>query len=191
MSPTPPPPPFTYHITANTPDGTKSTFLDTSGPQCVQERPFGTITYLYSTPPSFSIKENTDLKYHESAPTTAPFRSFQPAGGSVAVTISFAPNPSQELGYMHRSNTLDFLSVLCGEVELVLNSGERRVLCGEVELVLNSGERRVLKQGEVCFQRGSWHAWRNVSATEWARMSCVALSAEGAVEGDGAIELAA
>ncbi|CAG8975000.1 hypothetical protein HYALB_00011184 [Hymenoscyphus albidus] len=175
MSPTPPPPPFLYHITANTPDGSKSTFLDTSGPPCVQERPFGNITYLYSTPPSFSIKDNTDLKFHESAPSTAPYRSFQPAGGSVAVTISFAPNPSKELGYMHRSNTLDFLSVLCGEVELLLNSGERRVL----------------KQGEVCFQRGSWHAWRNVSATEWARMSCVALSAEGAVEGEGAVELAA
>jgi len=44
------------------------------------------------------------------------------------------------------------------------------VLEGEVELVLDSGETRVLRRGDVAVQRATAHAWRNVSATQWARM---------------------
>lgn len=44
------------------------------------------------------------------------------------------------------------------------------VLEGEVELVLDSGETRLLKRGDVAVQRGTNHAWRNTSETEWARM---------------------
>lgn len=47
------------------------------------------------------------------------------------------------------------------------------VLIGEVELVLDSGETRVMKVGDVCVQRGTNHAWRNTSQTEWARMMYV------------------
>jgi len=44
------------------------------------------------------------------------------------------------------------------------------VLEGEVELVLDSGETRLMKRGDVAIQRGTNHAWRNASKTEWARM---------------------
>jgi quercetin dioxygenase-like cupin family protein len=44
------------------------------------------------------------------------------------------------------------------------------VLEGEVELVLDSGETRVMRRGDICVQRGTMHAWRNCSQTEWARM---------------------
>jgi len=44
------------------------------------------------------------------------------------------------------------------------------VLIGEVELVLDSGEVRLMKPGDICVQRGTMHAWRNTSKTEWARM---------------------
>ncbi len=42
------------------------------------------------------------------------------------------------------------------------------VLEGEVELVLDSGEVRLLKRGHVAVQRGTNHAWRNASKSEWA-----------------------
>ncbi|KAM0324345.1 hypothetical protein ACHAQA_008126 [Verticillium albo-atrum] len=44
------------------------------------------------------------------------------------------------------------------------------VLEGTVELILDSGETRLMERGDVCVQRATMHAWRNVSDTEWARM---------------------
>lgn len=44
------------------------------------------------------------------------------------------------------------------------------VLMGDIELVLDSGETRAMKVGDICVQRGTMHAWRNTSQTEWARM---------------------
>ena len=44
------------------------------------------------------------------------------------------------------------------------------VLEGEVELVLDSGEKRLMKRGDLSIQRGTIHEWRNTSQTEWARM---------------------
>ena len=44
------------------------------------------------------------------------------------------------------------------------------VLEGEMELVLDSGEVRTMKRGDVAIQRGTNHAWRNTSSTEWGRM---------------------
>ena len=52
------------------------------------------------------------------------------------------------------------------------------VLQGEVELVLDSGETRRMKQGDVAIQRGTMHAWRNLSDTEPARMIYVLLPAQ-------------
>lgn len=47
------------------------------------------------------------------------------------------------------------------------------VLLGEVELILDSGETKIMKVGDVCVQRGTNHAWRNTSDTQWARMMYV------------------
>ena len=47
------------------------------------------------------------------------------------------------------------------------------VLYGEMELVLDSGETRIMKVGDVSVQRGTNHAWRNTSDTQWARMMYV------------------
>jgi quercetin dioxygenase-like cupin family protein len=44
------------------------------------------------------------------------------------------------------------------------------VLEGKVELILDSGETRVLERGDICVQRATMHAWKNLSDTEWARM---------------------
>lgn len=52
------------------------------------------------------------------------------------------------------------------------------VLEGEVELILDSGESRLLRRGDVVVQRGTNHAWRNVSEDAWARMLYVLQEAE-------------
>jgi hypothetical protein len=70
------------------------------------------------------------------------------------------------------------------------------VLEGEVELILDSGETRVMKRGDVSVQRGTNHAWKNVTPDkidkegkkigQWARMLYVLLPAEEIeVEGKG------
>lgn len=63
---------------------------------------------------------------------------------------------------MHRTLTLDYAVVLDGEVELVLDGGEVRVL----------------RRGDTVIQRGTMHAWRNRSRTEWVRMLCVLMPVE-------------
>ena len=44
------------------------------------------------------------------------------------------------------------------------------VIEGEIELILDSGERRKMVPGDIAIQRGTMHAWRNISDTKWARM---------------------
>lgn len=60
------------------------------------------------------------------------------------------------------------------------------VLEGEVELVLDSGETKLMKRGDLCVQRGTNHAWKNVTPNGgWARMMYVLVAAkadEGLVE---------
>ncbi|KAL4889804.1 hypothetical protein BDV59DRAFT_103985 [Aspergillus ambiguus] len=44
------------------------------------------------------------------------------------------------------------------------------VLEGEVELVLDSGERRRIRRGDIVVQRSTKHTWWNPSKTEWTRI---------------------
>jgi len=56
------------------------------------------------------------------------------------------------------------------------------ILEGEVEMELDSGEKKLLHRGDVVVQRATMHLWRNASKTEWARMFFVLYGAEGAPE---------
>lgn len=58
------------------------------------------------------------------------------------------------------------------------------VLEGEVEILLDSGEKRTMKRGDICVQRGTNHQWNNTSKTEWARMLYV-LQETKPIEVDG------
>ena len=66
---------------------------------------------------------------------------------------------------MHRTKTLDYVFVIDGEIELSLDSGEKRVL----------------KRGDACVQWAAMHARKNLSRTEIARFGAVCLGIEGAV----------
>ena len=65
---------------------------------------------------------------------------------------------------MHRTNSLDYVFIIDGELELSLNSGEKKVM----------------KRGDVVIQRACQHAWKNLSKTEIARFGAVTLGIEGA-----------
>ncbi|TPX16350.1 uncharacterized protein E0L32_003999 [Thyridium curvatum] len=73
---------------------------------------------------------------------------------SDGTVLRYVDIPPASLSPMHRTVSLDY----------------GVVLDGEVELILDSGETRVLQKGDVCIQRATMHAWRNLSDTEWARM---------------------
>ncbi|RHZ43197.1 cupin domain-containing protein [Aspergillus thermomutatus] len=79
--------------------------------------------------------------------------------GSVCRIVDMRPGATSP---MHRTVSLDY----------------GVVLEGEVELILDSGETRLMKRGDVSVQRGTNHAWRNTSQTEWARMLYVLMPAE-------------
>jgi quercetin dioxygenase-like cupin family protein len=63
---------------------------------------------------------------------------------------------------MHRTVSLDYGAVIEGEVELLLDSGEKRMM----------------KRGDVAIQRGTMHQWINHSKTEWTRMLFVLQESE-------------
>lgn len=75
-------------------------------------------------------------------------------GGTVLRYVDVPPN---SLSPMHRTVSLDYGAVLEGKMELVLDSGEVKPM----------------NRGDVAIQRGTNHAWRNPSETDWARMMYV------------------
>lgn len=64
---------------------------------------------------------------------------------------------------MHRTPTLDYIVVIQGLLELILDSGETRLL----------------HPGDTVVQRGTMHAWRNPSPDTWCRAVGVLVAAEG------------
>lgn len=53
------------------------------------------------------------------------------------------------------------------------------VLEGTIELVLDSGETKIMRRGDICIQRGTNHAWRNVTENNgWGRMVYVLTAAK-------------
>ncbi|KAF2465433.1 cupin domain-containing protein [Lindgomyces ingoldianus] len=73
------------------------------------------------------------------------------SGGTVLRHVDIPPSTACT---MHRTVSLDYGAVLEGEVELLLDSGEKRLM----------------KRGDVAIQRGTIHQWINPSKTEWTRM---------------------
>ncbi|KIY01302.1 uncharacterized protein Z520_02854 [Fonsecaea multimorphosa CBS 102226] len=62
-----------------------------------------------------------------------------------------------------------------------VSMGYNTVVEGEVELILDSGESRRLLPGDTVVHRMDNHAWRNNSTTQWARLLAVVTPIEGGV----------
>lgn len=81
-------------------------------------------------------------------------------GGTVLRIVDIGPGLTSP---MHRTVSLDY----------------GVVLEGEVELILDSGEKRLMKKGDVSIQRGTNHAWKNVAPDgQWSRMLYVLQESE-------------
>ena len=115
------------------------------------------VGYTTSTfPPQMS--GDVDITAHEHTMSRGNIGLTNP-GGTVCRIVDFGPK-SEPL--MHRTQSLDY----------------GIVLEGEVELILDSGEKRIMGRGDLAVQRGTNHAWRNTSETEWARMAFVLQASE-------------
>lgn len=123
------------------------------------------LNLLYTTS-GFPVQMNNeaDVKAHEKRVSDGGTGLVVP-GGSVCRMVDFSPDNNP---MMHRTKSLDY----------------GVVIEGEVEMVLDSGEVHLMKRGDVAVQRGTMHAWRNPSKTEWARMMFVLLDCEALQVGD-------
>ncbi|KAJ4343763.1 hypothetical protein N0V87_000044 [Didymella glomerata] len=98
------------------------------------------------------LNNDADLKVYTPFLEKAP--GLVTSGGTVLRFVDMEPGATSP---MHRTVSLDY----------------GVVIEGAVELVLDSGETRVLNRGDVAIQRGTMHAWKNMSQTNWARMMYV------------------
>jgi len=95
------------------------------------------------------MTDDKDLDVYGSYLSEAP--GLVVSGGTVLRHVDIPPETACT---MHRTVSLDYGCVLEGEVELLLDSGEKRIM----------------KRGDVAVQRGTMHQWINSSKTEWTRM---------------------
>lgn len=77
--------------------------------------------------------------------------------GTVLRMVDRSPGSSSA---MHRTQSLDY----------------GVVIEGEMEMLMDSGEKITLQRGDVCIQRGTMHQWRNNTKT-WNRMLFVLIDA--------------
>ncbi|MCJ1378654.1 hypothetical protein MMC17_001753 [Xylographa soralifera] len=130
------------------------------------------VLYTTATPtPSFT--DDADLHAH-AAVDLATVPLVGPHGNTCRV-VDLGPlsvSTDKETGkeaepFMHRTQSLDY----------------GIVVSGEVDLILDSGETRTMRQGDMAVQRGTMHAWRNKSETEWCRIVFVLIASEEVVVG--------
>jgi quercetin dioxygenase-like cupin family protein len=113
------------------------------------------------------LNEDKDLKTYESFLSNPP--GIVVSQGTVLRFVDVGPG---HVSPMHRTVSLDY----------------GVVLEGDIELILDSGETRRLGRGDVAIQRGTMHAWRNNSNTEWARMMYVLQGCEKVKVGEKVLE---
>ena len=132
-----------------------------SGKAIVQEKRDGAWTVYDSKQMAFkvvyttsefpvSLNDDQDIKKHDNIMAHGTLGLVN-KNGTVCRIVDFAP------GFdcmMHRTQSLDY----------------GVVIQGDIELVMDSGETQMMHPGDVAVQRSTMHAWRNPSATEWARM---------------------
>ena len=114
----------------------------------------GFLTHLWNTkatPADIAIGESI------ADPGAEPHITAPPAGGSRFVIIDYPPGNS---GTMHRTETIDYIVVLAGEIDMDMDDSSVH-----------------LTAGDVMVQRGTNHAWFN-RGTENARVAFVLIDAE-------------
>ena len=121
------------------------------------------VVYTTSKFPT-SLNNDADIKSHVDTMAKGNLGLVQ-KNGTVCRIVDFGPGGTP---LMHRTQSLDY----------------GIVLEGEIEMDLDDGSVTTLKKGDMAVQRGTNHAWRNASKTEWVRMLFVLQDCE-AVEAGG------
>lgn len=138
--------------------------FNTSIPEQMQPEVAGNLSlhlaYATTTSPAH-YSDGSDITTYSNFLTSPP--GIFLAEGSVVRVVDVQPGGETPL---HQTESLDY----------------GVVLEGEVELELDSGQKRRLKRGDVTVQRGTNHLWRNMSQTTSSRMMFVTLGAKGAAE---------
>jgi quercetin dioxygenase-like cupin family protein len=114
----------------------------------------GFLTHLWNTKETpADIRVGTSIDDPGDEPHITP----PPPGGSRFVIIDYPPGNS---GTMHRTETIDYVIVLAGEIDMDMDDSSVH-----------------LKTGDVMVQRGTNHAWFN-RGTETARVVFVLIDAD-------------
>jgi mannose-6-phosphate isomerase-like protein (cupin superfamily) len=140
-------------VTGHADDGVAKVLSDDAITE-VKRGKSGLLTHLWntkSTPADIAIGEKID------DPGAEPHITAPPPGGSRFVIIDYPPGNS---GTMHRTETIDYVIVLAGEIDMDMDDSSVH-----------------LKTGDVMVQRGTNHAWFN-RGTETARVVFVLIDAE-------------
>lgn len=162
--------PLNRYITTHNADGQAIFSNALSEDMPIQHMKDGADFSLAYTSDHFPAQLNNDTDLTEYTGYLASPPGITISSGNVCRIVDIQPGA---LSPMHRTVSLDY----------------GVVLEGEVELVLDSGETRLLKRGDVAIQRGTNHAWRNVTpdavdpvtkeiTPQWARMLYVLSPAE-------------
>jgi quercetin dioxygenase-like cupin family protein len=131
-------------------------------PQTAVPGAYFSLAFATNTVPT-SLKDNEDLPIYGEYLNENP--GLVISKGSVCRVVDIGPGV---MSAMHRTVSLDY----------------GVVLEGEVELILDSGETRRMQKGDIAVQRGTCHAWKNITTVAgadghdepgWARMLYVLL----------------
>ncbi|KAF2856666.1 cupin domain-containing protein [Plenodomus tracheiphilus IPT5] len=152
-------------ITTHDPSTKKAIFSNTIPEETKIDHIPGADFRLGYVTKGFPVDLNKDADINVYKPYLEKAPGLVASGGTVLRFVDVAPG---SLSPMHRTVSLDY----------------GVVLEGEMELVLDSGETRKMNRGDVAIQRGTMHAWRNLSETQWGRMmyvlqECKPVSVEG------------
>lgn len=146
--------PITRFITAHNAEG-RAVFSNAVADESERTTVDGQATFALSYctgdyPPD--LNDDKDIKIYQEYLSKPP--GIVIGNGTVLRHVDIPPGITSP---MHRTVSLDY--------GIVLN--------GSIELILDSGETRQMAVGDIAIQRGTMHAWRNTSETEWARMMYV------------------
>lgn len=163
-------PASTVHITTHDPT-TGTSIIHSSEPASWAPgdalQPTYNVALMYSTSRTpASVQNDLDLQEHQAALASGSAKGVPPQGSSFRM-LDLAPGYTSS---MHRTVTLDYGIVIEGTIELVCDGNE--------EVGKGEGQVRTLQRGDVSVMRGTMHAWRNPSKSEWARICFVVLDME-------------
>jgi hypothetical protein len=127
-------------VTAHAPDGRSHAAID--GPATVHETGSGGRVYDIWESPSVPVL----LEPEERDPTEGPLHFAIPETGIRVRIADLAPASADAKPFIHRTEAIDYVLVLEGEVTMLFDDEEHQV---------------VLKKNDWLIQRGTLHAWVN------------------------------